>query len=139
MDSGASIRTVLEWPRQRISIVREDERLLIVNVDVGGAKVALVSAHCPHAAKKQEAEAFLDILTGYLRDTLPLVVIGIDPNGRMPCPFEQVTGDLADGNPDSNGLGAANICSDHGLWAPSPGFFRSQASRVRPVRGRPET
>ncbi|CAE7754403.1 Pol, partial [Symbiodinium sp. CCMP2456] len=104
-----------------ISIPYEDERLLIATVLLGGAKVVLVSAHCPHAAKQQEAEDFLANLETQLRAVLPahMIIVGTDLNGRLPCPFGRVTGDLSDGHPDLIGAKAASICQEFALWAPA--------------------
>ena len=104
-----------------LHIVEENERLLLVTIQLGTLQVAAFSAHCPHSAKQAEALSFLSrlrlLLAPYQHSSL--LVGGIDLNGRPCTNHECVTGDLAFGEADATGIAATQLFSDLGIWLPS--------------------
>ena len=61
-------------------------RLLVVVVQLGRRKLAILSGHCPHVERWQERNAFLDLLTTQLASLkqVHLLLCGVDLNGRLP-------------------------------------------------------
>ena len=78
----------------------ESERLLVLELNIGGNMLLLVSAHCPHAAKQQEAAGFLRQFEHHLKPLKAshLTLVGIDLNGRFPADHDTVSGDLMEGH-----------------------------------------
>ncbi|CAE7035163.1 unnamed protein product [Symbiodinium sp. CCMP2592] len=95
----------------------ESERLLVLEVAVAEGRIALVSAHCPHAARREEAATFIQEFVR-LRHA-QLIIVGADLNCRLPCYRANVTGGLSCGEPDDIGEQIARVCEREGLWAPS--------------------
>ena len=63
-----------------IRVVYEAPRLLVLEIDVGGIRLALFGAHCPHSGQSAEALAFLQHLHQVLKPLRRshLLVGGID-------------------------------------------------------------
>ena len=99
----------------------ESERLLVTEINLGGGKLLLASAHCPYGKRNPAAAKLLEELENQLqagRDA-QLIIVGLDLNGRLPGHHESVSGDLTHGTPDYNGQLAAELCARLHLWAPS--------------------
>ena len=104
-----------------IAVLHEDPRLLALLVTVGEVKIGLLSGHCPHATKPTDRDAFLAELGPLLKRLkhVHLVLGGIDLNGRIPCGFQDVSGNLEFGEPDVTGWKAAALFAETGIWIPS--------------------
>ena len=96
-------------------------RLLVVVVQLGRRKLAILSGHCPHVERWQERNAFLDLLTTQLASLkqVHLLLCGVDLNGRLPSNYPPACGDLGFGDSDETGDRAAQLFVDTGVWAPS--------------------
>ncbi|CAE7036913.1 unnamed protein product [Symbiodinium sp. CCMP2592] len=104
-----------------VQVKVETERLLVIEIAVADGSIALVSAHCPHSARKEEAEGFLQELERQLSQLrhAQLIIVGADLNCRLPPDRTTVTGGLRYGEPDDLGERITRVCETVGLWAPS--------------------
>ena len=104
-----------------LKIVIDQPRLLVIAIDVGGARVVVYSAHCPDSSKGDAATGFLATLAQALRPyhRSCLVLGGIDLNGRVPTGCPGHTGELMFGQADANGEDMLRLAKDLGFWFPS--------------------
>eukprot|EP00439_Symbiodinium_sp_Y106_P071094 s1364_g12.t1 len=96
-------------------------RLLTVVVQLGQKKMGIISGHCPHEERRQERNAFLDLLQEQMArlKQAHLLLCGVDLNGRLPGAYPPACGDLGFGEPDETGERTLQILVETGVWAPS--------------------
>lgn len=104
-----------------VRIVHDAPRLLVIEVDLGGIKLALFGAHCPHSGQRQDAADFLQNLYSMLRPLRRshLVLGGIDLNGRPELQTPSTTGNLEYGETDQTGRAASDLFQRLQCWLPS--------------------
>ncbi|CAE7941102.1 unnamed protein product [Symbiodinium sp. KB8] len=104
-----------------VNTVHQGPRMMAVTASVAQEKIALISAHCPHAARAKERDEYLQELAAVLNRVkkTSMVFVGTDLYGRLPTNYQPATEDLEFDEPDSTGRMIANITVDNGLWAPS--------------------
>ncbi|OLQ14020.1 hypothetical protein AK812_SmicGene1973 [Symbiodinium microadriaticum] len=104
-----------------VAVLHESPRLLVLTITIGDIKLGVLSGHCPHATKPVERDEFLNALGPVLKRLkhVNLVLGGIDLNGRVPCNFDGVSGDLEFGEPDDTGWKFAPQLAEAGIWIPS--------------------
>ena len=104
-----------------LEVLHEDPRLLLLKVRPAALSIYLIAAHCPHVLKGAETSEFLDRLERKLQCTkgADLVLCGIDLNGRVPGPCDDVTGGAECSEPDTIGKRFVSILASCRLWLPS--------------------
>ena len=102
-------------------VLVDQERLLILLVQLADLRIGVISAHCSHSARAKEREEFLaDFEQGINRiKSANLILGGADFNARVPVGFEGVSGDLEYGEPDEVGWKLASLLANGGIWLPS--------------------
>ncbi|CAE7244447.1 unnamed protein product [Symbiodinium sp. CCMP2592] len=104
------IRTLVSTPRLLVLLISKDNYKLVV-----------ISGHCPHDTKYEEAVSFMDTLHTAVAPhrQAQLILAGFDLNGRPPTGALGVTGPLACGEPDRIGHLAVSTFESLGMWFPT--------------------
>ncbi|CAE7316855.1 unnamed protein product [Symbiodinium sp. CCMP2592] len=104
------IRTLVSTPRLLVLLISKDNYKLVV-----------ISGHCPHDTKFEEAVSFMDTLHTAVAPhrQAQLILAGFDLNGRPPTGALGVTGPLACGEPDRIGHIAVSTFESLGMWFPT--------------------
>ncbi|CAE7839222.1 unnamed protein product [Symbiodinium sp. CCMP2592] len=108
--TAADIKTIVSQPRLLVLLVHKD-----------AYKVLVISGHCPHDARFDEAQGFMLELASAVEPykRAHLILAGFDLNGRPPTRVTGTTGTVEYGEPDRIGHLAAQAFEGLGMWLPS--------------------
>ena len=106
---------------QDVFIRAQTPRLLLLEIQKGGLRCILFSAHVPHEGRQQERVHFLHELQRHLHQAgeADIIVGGIDANGRPPCYHHPVTGSVEYGDSDEAGAQFVEALRASAMWLPA--------------------
>ncbi|CAE7660424.1 unnamed protein product [Symbiodinium sp. CCMP2592] len=118
-----------------LKVLLSSPRLLAALIIKDDLKFLVLSGHCPHDAKYEEAAQFVADLRRVVAPyrNIQLILAGLDLNGRPPPGVLGITGTLECGEADRIGHLATDAFQDLGLWIPStfPEIHEGQVETYR--------